>query len=54
MLRDGETKTDITEIEGDHWQADNNYTIYVYYTEKVPEYDRLVGYTTINSREAEH
>ena len=53
VLKDGETTADITEIEGDHWETDNDYTIYVYYREKVPEYDRLVGYTTINSREAE-
>lgn len=51
VVPDGSTKGDITAIEGDHWETDNNYTVYVYYREKVPEYDRLVGYLTVNSRE---
>ncbi len=45
----GKTKGDVTLIEGDHWETDNDYTIYVYYREKVPEYDRLVGYKKMNS-----
>jgi len=44
----GKTKGDITIIDGDHWQTDNDYYIYVYYREKVPEYDRLVGYHKMN------
>ena len=48
----GKKTGDVTLIEGDHWEADNDYTIYVYYTERVPEYDRLVGYLTFNSRQA--
>lgn len=53
VLPEGKTKGDITQLEGDHWEADNEYTIYVYYREKVPAYDRLVGYTMVNSRQAE-
>ena len=44
VLRKGETIGDVTIIEGDHWDTFNDYKIYVYYTERVPEYDRLVGY----------
>jgi hypothetical protein len=47
----GETEGDITIIEGDHWETGNDYYIYVYYREKVPEYDRLVGYKKMNSFE---
>ena len=45
----GSTRGSVTVIEGDHWETKNQYTIYVYYRERVPEYDRLVGYTTVNS-----
>ena len=40
---------DVTIIEGDHWETRNSYTIYVYYKERVPEYDRLIGYRKFNS-----
>jgi hypothetical protein len=47
----GKTEGDITIIDGDHWETDNDYYIYVYYREKVPDYDRLVGYKKMNSFE---
>ena len=43
------TKADVTLIEGDFWQADNEYTFYVYYREIVPEYDRLVGFMNVEA-----
>jgi len=46
---DGSTVGDVTVIEGNHWETKNQYTIYVYYTDRVPEYDRLVGYYTFDS-----
>ena len=49
VVPDGKTEGDITLIEGDHWETDNDYYIYVYYREKVPDYDRLVGYKKMNS-----
>lgn len=52
-LPEGKTRADVTLIEGDHWEADNDYTVFVYYREIVPEYDRLVGLMTINSRAAD-
>jgi hypothetical protein len=51
VVPDGKTKGDITFFEGDHWQAANEYTVYVYYRERVPEYDRLVGYRAFKSRD---
>jgi len=45
----GETKGSVSVIEGDHWETKNRYSVFVYYHERVPEYDRLVGYYTFNS-----
>jgi hypothetical protein len=49
VLPNGETIASTTPIEGDHWETKNQYTVFVYYREKVPEYDRLVGYSRFNS-----
>ena len=38
------TKGDVTPIEGDWWDTLNEYKVYIYYTNPMPEYDRLVGY----------
>jgi hypothetical protein len=35
---------DITLIEGDWWDTSNEYKVYVYYSNFMPQYDRLVGY----------
>lgn len=51
VLPKGKKEGDVTLIEGDHWETRNDYTIYVYYREIVPEYDRLVGYLNVDSRE---
>lgn len=45
----GETRGSVAFIEGDHWETRNRYSIFVYYRTRVPEYDRLVGYTVFNS-----
>ncbi|NOX86497.1 MAG: DUF5103 domain-containing protein [Chlorobi bacterium] len=50
VLPNGETRASVTPIEGDHWETDNDYTFYLYYRERVPEYDRIVGYMTMNSK----
>lgn len=42
---------DISVIEGDHWQTKNSYSVFVYYREKVPNYDRLIGYKKFSSFE---
>jgi len=46
----GEKIGDITLIEGDYWDTFNEYSVYVYYRERVPEYDRLIGYLKFISR----
>ena len=38
-------------IEGNHWETENNYVIYVYYHDIALNYDMLIGYKTINSTE---
>ena len=45
----GETAPDVNYIEGSHWQTENNYTIYVYYRDIEKNYDRLIGFRTLNS-----
>jgi hypothetical protein len=49
VVPDGNTRGNVTLIEGDHWETKNQYSVYVYYKERVPAYDRLVGYLTFNS-----
>jgi hypothetical protein len=51
VVPDGKEKGDITYFEGDHWQTANNYSVMVYYRERVPEYDRLIGYMNFESRD---
>jgi hypothetical protein len=50
VLPKGKTVGDVTLIEGDHFETDNIYSIFVYYRERVPEYDRLLGYSYFNSK----
>lgn len=41
---------DITAIEGSHFETENDYTILVYYTDRMQRLDRLVGVRWVNSR----
>ena len=43
---DNSEKGDITIIEGNHAEADNEYSFFVYYREPGQVYDRLIGYNT--------
>jgi hypothetical protein len=36
--------------EGNDWQTENNYTVFIYYRSFIGRYDELVGYTTVNTR----
>nr|WP_320118373.1 DUF5103 domain-containing protein [uncultured Marinifilum sp.] len=36
-------------IEGNHWETENNYVIYVYYHDIALNYDMLIGVKTLNS-----
>ena len=38
-----------SDIDGSHWQTENNYTIVVYYREWDERFDRLIGSATVNS-----
>jgi len=49
LLKDGETKGDATYIEGSHYETENDYIILIYYHAFTSDYDRLVGYTVVNS-----
>ncbi len=42
---------DVAAIEGDHSATENEYTIYVYHKPNGIFYDKLIGYTTINTRQ---
>lgn len=48
-LKDGEAAADASYIEGRHSEADNDYTIYVYYRKPGEVFDRLIGLQTVNS-----
>ncbi len=48
-LKDGEQKADIGYLEGNHYQTENNYFIYVYLKENSSRFERLIGFHKINS-----
>ena len=45
----GKLTGDESLIEGSHWDAENDYTIYVYFHETGAQYDRLVAVNFLNS-----
>lgn len=49
LLKHGSKTPDIGYIEGNHWETENNYVVYVYYHDIALNYDKLIGYQTINS-----
>lgn len=50
VVPNGQTQGSIVRVEGNHWETNNTYTIYVYYHNRMPEYDRLVGIQTITAQ----
>jgi hypothetical protein len=46
---DGKTAVDETVIEGNHWETENDYTIYVYHRKIGTYYDQLIGMKKLNS-----
>jgi hypothetical protein len=48
-LEDGNKAGDETITEGNHWETDNNYTIYVYHRQRGTYYDQLVAIKRLNS-----
>jgi hypothetical protein len=49
---DPNTLDDFTETEGNHWETENDYTIFVYYRLPGGQHDSLLGFTTINSKQS--
>lgn len=45
----GSKDIDFTNLEGSSWETENDYHIFVYYHPPSLRYDRLVGYTQLNS-----
>ncbi|MFR5942933.1 MAG: hypothetical protein ACLUIE_13980 [Parabacteroides merdae] len=46
---DGSTVGETGPIEGNYYQTQNEYTIYVYYRPMGARYDRLIGVTTVRN-----
>jgi hypothetical protein len=49
FLEDGKTAGDETLVEGNHWEAENDYTIYVYHRQQGTYYDQLICVRKLNS-----
>jgi hypothetical protein len=45
----GSMVADLQNIEGSFWETENDYQIFIYYRDMAGRYDRLVGYTVLNS-----
>jgi hypothetical protein len=43
----GATSADHTNIEGSFWQTENDYLLFVYYSDFSARYDRLVGFRLV-------
>ena len=51
FMEEGATRPSFTKTEGNFFEAENEYTITVYYCPFGARYDRLIGYKTINSQQ---
>ncbi|MFL5753043.1 MAG: DUF5103 domain-containing protein [Bacteroidia bacterium] len=49
FLEDGKTASDETVVEGNHWETENDYAIYVYHRQQGTYYDQLIGFKRMNS-----
>ncbi len=49
-MPNGSAKLDDSNLEGSFWETENDYRIFVYYRDVAGTYDRLVGYSILNSR----
>lgn len=50
FLRDKTKAGDETVTEGNHWETENDYSIYVYHRKRGTYYDQLIGIRRMNSR----
>jgi len=49
-VEEGSPTANLTNIEGSYWEADNDYQIFVYYSDIAGRYDRLIGYKQLSLR----
>ncbi len=49
VVRNNENIPDLGYYEGNHWQTENIYTIYIYYHDFAKDYDKLIGVSNIKS-----
>ncbi len=49
FVDDKDKKIDFSLTEGNHYETENNYVIYVYYRKQGTEYDELIAYSILNS-----
>jgi hypothetical protein len=49
LSNDATTRGDETLLEGNHWDTENDYTIFIYHRKFGTYYDQLVGYKKLNS-----
>lgn len=50
FLGDNTKAGDETMVEGNHWETENDYSIYVYHRQRGTYYDQLIGIRRLNSR----
>jgi hypothetical protein len=50
FLQNNSNVGDVSFIEGNHYETENDYFIIVYYTDKNKLYDRVLGVKTLNSK----
>ncbi len=50
FLKDKTIAGDETVVEGNHWETENDYSIYVYHRQRGTYYDQLIGVRRFNSR----
>ncbi len=51
LSKDGSFSADLSLMEGDHWETENDYQILIYNREVGIRYDRLVGFGTLSSQD---
>jgi hypothetical protein len=47
--KDDKTPMDETLLEGNHWETENDYSIFVYHRSMGTYYDQLIGIKKLNS-----
>lgn len=49
FVKNGKTKADLSLIEGNHYETENEYKIYIYYREPGTQYDQLISFFHLTS-----